>query len=176
MLSRPFSLPFKLPFKLPAPPALRVQQVSLGMVKCARMAPAAVRNQAAQRVLNHVFQEAIADGDLDFLIGNVLCMDITDAAFSMAITAEPQGDSLVIRCRDTVEYDAVIRGKLASFVQLSAKTVDADTLFFQRKLVMEGDTAVALEFKNLTDGFDLEQLPKTLQDALQWLAVQHQVA
>ena len=82
----------------------------------------------------------------------------------------------MIECLDTLEFDAVIRGKLAGFVQLSAKTVDADTLFFQRKLVMEGDTAVALEFKNLTDGYDLEQLPRRLQDSLRWLATQHQAA
>ena len=34
-------------------------------------------------------------------------------------------------------------------------------------------TAVALEFKNLTDAFDLDQLPKSLREGLQWLAQQH---
>lgn len=162
-----------LPFSLPKPPATRVQQVSLGLVKFARFTPKALRHQVAQRILNQVFAEALTDGDLDFLVEKTVCMDITDAQYSMSITVLEKQGHLRILCLDANEPDAVIRGCLASFVQLSAKTVDADTLFFQRRLVMEGDTAVALEFKNLTDGFDLDQLPQKIRDVLQWLAQQH---
>lgn len=162
-----------LPFALPQPPATRIRQVSLGLVKFARFTPKAIRHQIAQRILNQVFAEALADGDLDFLVGKQLRMDISDANFSMAITASQQQEHLFIQCIDAEAPHAVIRGCLGSFVQLSAKTVDADTLFFQRKLVMEGDTAIALEFKNLTDGFDLDQLPQKVRDALEWLAQKH---
>jgi len=160
----------RLPFSIPAS---QIQKLTLGMVKLARFSPKPVRIHSAQFILNNVFSEAIEDGDMDFLLGKVLVMQITDANFSLAITAIKKGDSLTIQCLDTQEGDANIRGDLSSFVQLGAKTVDADTLFFQRKLVTEGDTALGLEFKNLTDGFDLEQLPKSLQDGLSWLATQH---
>jgi predicted lipid carrier protein YhbT len=162
-----------LPFSLPMPPASRVQQVSLGLVKFARWTPKALQQQVAQRLLNQIFAESIEDGDLDFLEDKFLRMEITDAQFAMSLTVIAVEDRLRIRCLDVNSPDAVIRGNLASFVKLSAKTVDADTLFFQRKLVMEGDTAVALEFKNLTDAFDLDQLPKSLREGLQWLAQQH---
>jgi len=160
----------RIPFSLPVN---HIQKITLGMVKLAGLSPKPIRLHSAQLVLNHVFSEAIEDGDMDFLVGKVLVMQITDADFSLAITAIQKGDGLAIQCVDTLEGDANIRGDLSSFVQLSAKTVDADTLFFQRKLVTEGDTALGLEFKNLTDGFDLEQLPRSLQDGLNWLATQH---
>lgn len=163
-----------LPFSLPKPPATRVQQATLALVRFARLTPKALQHQVAQRVLNQVFSEALEDGDLDFLEGKCLAMAITDANYRLALTAVTQQGGLKIRCVDSANPDAIIRGNLAGFVKLSAKTVDADTLFFQRQLVMEGDTALALEFKNLTDGFDLDSLPTRLKDALQWLASQHE--
>lgn len=154
-------------------PAVRVQQATRGLVKLAGFTPAIIRTQAAKFILNHVFAEAIEDGDLDFLIGRILVMRITDANFSMAITAVDELGKVSIRALDTDNGDAEIRGELQSFVQLGAKTVDADTLFFQRKLVTEGDTALGLEFKNLTDAFDLSILPSHVREGLNWLAVQH---
>ncbi|MEF1307042.1 SCP2 sterol-binding domain-containing protein, partial [Vibrio owensii] len=47
---------------------------------------------------------------------------------------------------------------------------DPDTLFFQRRLSIEGDTELGLEVKNLMDSVDLEQLPKAMQVALNQLA------
>lgn len=160
----------RLPFKLQSN---QIQQITLGLVKFARFSPMPIRLHSAQLLLNKVFAEAIEDGDMEFLVGKVLVMRIVDANFTLAVTAIEKGDSLVIQCINADQGDAEIRGNLSSFVQLGAKTVDADTLFFQRKLVMEGDTALGLEFKNLTDGFDLDLLPKKVQEGLSWLAMKH---
>ncbi|MGU3845410.1 ubiquinone anaerobic biosynthesis accessory factor UbiT, partial [Vibrio diabolicus] len=55
-------------------------------------------------------------------------------------------------------------------VLIAGRKEDPDTLFFQRRLSIEGDTELGLEVKNLMDSVDLEQLPKAMQVALNQLA------
>ena len=43
-------------------------------------------------------------------------------------------------------------------------------LFFQRRLVIEGDTELGLYVKNLMDAIELEQMPKPLRVMLLQLA------
>lgn len=59
---------------------------------------------------------------------------------------------------------ALIRG-----VQFKGE-IDPDTLFFQRRLVIEGDTELGLYVKNLMDAIELEQMPKALRMMLLQLA------
>ena len=59
--------------------------------------------------------------------------------------------------------DATISGNLKEFLQLTARTEDPDTLFFQRRLQIEGDTELSLEVKNLLDGVDQDGLPPWLR-------------
>ena len=47
---------------------------------------------------------------------------------------------------------------MAGYLHLIARDRDADTLFFQRVLCMEGDTDLGLRVKNLLDGLDLQQV------------------
>jgi len=62
--------------------------------------------------------------------------------------------------------DVCIRGDLKSFVLLAAQKEDPDTLFFQRDLVIEGDTDLGLEVKNLLDSLELDELPPELLFAI----------
>jgi predicted lipid carrier protein YhbT len=50
---------------------------------------------------------------------------------------------------------------------IAARKQDPDTLFFQRRLVIEGDTELGLYVKNLMDAIELEQMPKALRMLLQ---------
>jgi len=43
-------------------------------------------------------------------------------------------------------------------------------LFFQRRLLIEGDTELGLEVKNLMDALELESMPTALRTGLQQLA------
>lgn len=47
--------------------------------------------------------------------------------------------------------DVTIRASLADYAALALRREDADTLFFTRRLVIEGDTALGLELKNALD-------------------------
>lgn len=53
-------------------------------------------------------------------------------------------------------YDVAIRGRLLDFLRLAAGTADPDTLFFARRLSLEGDTAMGLQIKNLLDALELD--------------------
>jgi predicted lipid carrier protein YhbT len=49
------------------------------------------------------------------------------------------------------EADVSFRAALADFIKLARRSEDPDTLFFQRKLRIEGDTELGLQLKNLLD-------------------------
>ncbi|MGL4734573.1 MAG: ubiquinone anaerobic biosynthesis accessory factor UbiT, partial [Enterovibrio sp.] len=49
---------------------------------------------------------------------------------------------------------------------LAARKEDPDTLFFQRRLLIEGDTALGLQVKNALDSVDLSALPPFVQMGL----------
>lgn len=54
--------------------------------------------------------------------------------------------------------DLTIRADLWDFHQLIQRGEDPDTLFFSRRLVMEGDTELGLLVKNTLDSLDMEIL------------------
>ena len=55
--------------------------------------------------------------------------------------------------------DATIHGPLNSFILPAAQREDPDALFFERRLVIEGDTDFGLQVKNWLDAIDPEQMP-----------------
>lgn len=53
---------------------------------------------------------------------------------------------------------------------IAARKEDPDTLFFQRRLRIEGDTELGLYVKNLMDSIDLDTMPPLLKNGLLRLA------
>lgn len=49
-----------------------------------------------------------------------------------------------------------ITGTLVDFLLLATRAEDPDTLFFSRRLSLEGETETALHFKNVIDSLDLD--------------------
>jgi O2-independent ubiquinone biosynthesis accessory factor UbiT len=47
--------------------------------------------------------------------------------------------------------DVTIRAKLEDYVALALRREDPDTLFFTRRIVIEGDTALGVAMKNALD-------------------------
>ena len=66
------------------------------------------------------------------------------------------------------DYDVAIVGNLYEFLVLATRKEDPDTLFFNRRLRIEGETAVGLQQKNLLDTmeFALPNLPPKMQDLI----------
>ncbi|MAZ66953.1 MAG: hypothetical protein CMF25_07565 [Kangiellaceae bacterium] len=62
-------------------------------------------------------------------------------------------------CISRQKADARISGNLNTFVVLIQQSVDSDTLFFERKLQMEGNTEVGLAMRNMLDAIDWDEQP-----------------
>ncbi|MDC9597520.1 ubiquinone anaerobic biosynthesis accessory factor UbiT [Xenorhabdus anantnagensis] len=56
------------------------------------------------------------------------------------------------------------------FILIAARKEDPDTLFFQRRLRVEGNTELGLHVKNLMDSIELESIPPILRFGLLRLA------
>jgi predicted lipid carrier protein YhbT len=56
---------------------------------------------------------------------------------------------------DAAPADLTISARARDFLALLAREEDPDTLFFNRRLLMEGDTDLGLLVKNTLDGIDL---------------------
>jgi len=131
-----------------------------------QFAPFAVKKHFLQQLLSWQFRHALAEGELDFLQGHWLGIEIRDLGLRWTTTVE-QG---VLRVADRAEADVWFRGDVNDLVLVAARRRDPDTLFFQRRLVIEGDTELGLEVKNLMDAIELETMPKPLRAGLMQLA------
>jgi len=56
---------------------------------------------------------------------------------------------------DTAAPDLTITARMRDFIALLLREEDPDTLFFNRRLLMEGDTDLGLLVKNTLDGIEL---------------------
>jgi predicted lipid carrier protein YhbT len=125
--------------------------------------PFSVQKNSLERLLADLFAEAIEDGDLDFLTGRHLNIRIDDTPLHWQLSFD--GNRCIIN-QPLQKADASISGQLEEFILLASRKEDPDTLFFQRRLAIQGDTELSLEVKNLLDTLDLSQLPKPLRIAL----------
>lgn len=131
-----------------------------------QLTPFAVKKHVLQQLLSWQFHSALAEGELNFLQGCWLGIEIRDLGLRWATTVE-QG---VLRVADRSEADVWFRGDANDLLLVAARRLDPDTLFFQRRLVIEGDTELGLEVKNLMDAIDPETMPKPLHVGLMQLA------
>lgn len=72
--------------------------------------------------------------------------------------------------RESADADVSFSADASDLLMIAARKQDPDTLFFQRRLVIEGDTELGLHVKNLMDAIELEQMPKALRVMLLQLA------
>ena len=116
-----------------------------------RHAPWEIKQALIELSLNHLFAEAVRAGEFDPLEGRTLRLELSDSDCGVTLglwrgrlrLAEGRGE-------------ATIRGNLDAFRVLAERREDPDQLFFQRRLVIEGDTELGLWVKNLLDGMEWE--------------------
>ena len=86
-------------------------------------------------------------GALEPLRGKVLRLELSGLRVGPQFTLA--GDCLV-----PVPFgapDVIVRARLSDYVSLALRREDPDSLFFSRRLVIEGDTALGLVVKNALD-------------------------
>jgi len=108
---------------------------------------------------NRALAEQRADGMVDFLADRVLEITVTDLDLTWAFTYR---DDRIHAVHPAGRADVSVRADSASLLLLASRRADPDTLFFRRRLMMEGDTELGLQVKNLLDTIEPEQLPPGL--------------
>lgn len=121
-----------------------------------RLVPFPVQRMPLQLALEQLFRARVAEGGLDFLAGRCLAIEIGDLGWRWPIGLQRGRLQVLER---THPADVTIRGASPAFLAMASKLEDPDTLFFQRRLVIEGDTELGLGVKNFLAGLDEEQLP-----------------
>jgi O2-independent ubiquinone biosynthesis accessory factor UbiT len=128
-----------------------------------RIVPHPLQRGVLELGLEQLFRASVAEGDLEFLEGRCLAIEIEDAGWRWPIML--LAGRLRVLARDH-PADVTIRGESASFLAMAGRLEDPDTLFFQRRLIIQGDTELGLGVKNFLDGLDEERLPRPLRHAL----------
>lgn len=131
-----------------------------------KLAPFALKRQVLEQVLSWQFRQALAEGELEFLEGRWLSIHVRDIGL-LWYTSVADGRLVVSQQADA---DVSFSADASDLLMIAARKQDPDTLFFQRRLVIEGDTELGLYVKNLMDAIELEQMPKALRVMLLQLA------
>ncbi len=80
------------------------------------------------------------------LSGRLVRLELAGLGFGPQLTLDRLGLRPVLGAPDVT-----IRASLEDYVRLALRRDDPDTLFFTRRLVIEGDTALGLSIKNALD-------------------------
>jgi predicted lipid carrier protein YhbT len=110
---------------------------------------------------NRLLWQALGEPKRQQLAGRRYAVRVTDAGLGLCFTVTARGFSAG-RGKPDVTFSATAR----DFLLLLSRREDPDTLFFSRRLVIEGDTELGLTVKNLLDAIDPETVLKRLVEHL----------
>ncbi len=108
------------------------------------------------QALNQALRPLIEDGSLSPLEGKRVLIQVEDLGLQFRFTLQNYKFTPI---SGEGQVDLLIRATLADFYLLATRQEDPDTLFFNRRLVIEGDTELGLIAKNTMDSLDV---PKPL--------------
>lgn len=144
-----------------AAPMLRMLPPPRRIAPLLRALPARWQHALLERAMARVLAAPIADGALDFMTGRRLGIEVNDLGLCWVLTL--RDGRLVVT---DGQPEASVRGSATDLLLLASRLEDADTLFFQRSLVLTGDTELGLTARNLLDRLPWESVPLGLRIAL----------
>jgi predicted lipid carrier protein YhbT len=134
--------------------------------------PFSVQKKGLEHTLGQLFKEALDDGDFEFLSDRWLKLSVTDLNLVWMISFD--GEKLIIEPlgHPARDFDVAFSATGDDLLLIAARKEDPDSLFFQRRLIIEGDTELGLEVKNLIDSVELDALPRYVNSAVNYSAAQ----
>lgn len=105
--------------------------------------------------LNLALGRLIPKEPLEPLLGKHLKIRVTDAGLSLRFRLTEKGFRPTF---DATPPDLTISARTRDFLALALREEDPDTLFFSRRLLMEGDTELGLLVKNTLDAVEFPGL------------------
>lgn len=129
------------------------------------LAPPPLLNATTALLSTLVLREPLADGDLDELQGHTMRVEIYQPRLDLSLSVR---DRRVVPSRQPPAV--TIRARAEDLLLVAVQRVDPDTLFFQRRLSISGDTSLGLVVKNVLDTVAAAGLPAALGPWLRRLA------
>ncbi|MCW8932586.1 MAG: SCP2 sterol-binding domain-containing protein [Gammaproteobacteria bacterium] len=139
-----------------------------GMIRRLPEPPFILQKKIGEKILQHLMAEQIEMGDFDFLDGQWLQISINDMGLTFFLSFQ---ENKLVLSNQITQADVIFSGDSKEFILLASRTEDPDTLFFQRRLMIEGDTELGLYIKNSIDGIDFENWPNWLNQTIKKIAL-----
>jgi len=133
-------------FTLPAP-----------LARLAARLPQRPPTLALTTALNLALDRVLPRDDLEPLAGRHLRIKVRDAGLTLDFTFGPRGFRPLAAAGTP---DLTLTANARDYLALALREEDADTLFFGRRLLTEGDTDLGLLVKNTLDAVDWDALQK----------------
>ena len=123
-------------------------------------------------LMNKMLAEPLKDGDLECLQDSWLQVTVSDLNVSWYFTL--MVGKLAMKVKQPADFmqckHCIISGELMDLIRLLNRQQDPDTLFFQRRLSLTGDTELGLEIRIVLDAIDSDDLPLKAKLLMQWSA------
>lgn len=116
--------------------------------------PSMFHNQALVLALNQALKKSLQNNELDFLEGQILRINVLDAGMVYSVSLE---NGKFVAADNKSLSNIQFEGTVYDFLLLVTRREDPDTLFFNRRLKLGGNTALGLELKNFLDSLEPEQ-------------------
>lgn len=116
--------------------------------------PATPPSQLLAGSLNLLAKRGVLPVDMALLEGKHFEIQLLDAGLTLSLAATAHGFTAA---RGPV--DLTLAAQCADFARMLLREEDPDTLFFNRKLRIEGNTELGLIVKNLLDSIDWSETP-----------------
>ncbi len=131
-----------------------------------KLIPSFVHNKVLATTLNRIFYQDLKEGELDFLQGKVVQISVEDAGIEYSLTLNKEK---LTPANKNQSVDVFLKGTVHDYLLLASRREDADTLFFSRRLHIQGDIELGLHIKNFLDGLDMDshKIPAYLESVLQ---------
>jgi len=107
------------------------------------------------RAINLALGDGLRGEVWEPLYGKQICIRVRDAGLTFHFTVGTQG---LVAQHTVARPDLTISASAQDFFLLALRKEDPDTLFFSRRLLMEGDTELGLLVKNTLDALELPPL------------------
>ncbi|UJS24212.1 ubiquinone anaerobic biosynthesis accessory factor UbiT [Thiothrix winogradskyi] len=116
--------------------------------------PAYPASLAFVSAFNLTVWKSLQELEWDALHGRRFCVHIRDLGIRLGFAVGRSG----LQAHAAEEADVTFTATLMDFIRLAMRLEDPDTLFFNRRLLIEGDTDLGLRTKNMLDGVEFDTL------------------
>lgn len=106
--------------------------------------------------LNQLLKREILPADMSLLANRQFEIVVQDMGLNIRFSATEQK---FVSSNYQGEADLRFSANMTDFAKMMLRKEDPDTLFFNRKLQIEGDTELGLIIKNLLDSIDWSNVP-----------------